>query len=163
MTSARDSILAQGGGGGYGPPGSYGGPPGSPPGAPGGYGPPGPGGYGPPGGYGQPGAPYGAPPPAPAGGAPGGSPNAELKKQANTWLIIAAVSAFFLSCCVGVIGAVFCYMAIQAVDQGNVADARSKLTWGKIITIVGLVIGILVTIVVAFYISDITAAVSSFH
>ena len=190
MNSAHHEISAQGGGG-YGPPGGPGGygPPGAPPGGygppggpggygppgspPGGYGPPGspPGGYGPPGsppgGYGPPGPPYGAPFPPPGGaplGSPGaaGPPNPELKKQATTWLIIAGVSAFLCTCCFGVIGAIFCFMAMQAADQGNIADAESKLKWGKIITIVGLVLGVLMTIgTVVVYAAEIVSAMGS--
>jgi hypothetical protein len=56
------------------------------------------------------------------------------------------------SSCFGIIGAVLCYMAMLAVDQGNLADAENKLKWGKIITIVGFVLGLVVTIVfVAIY------------
>jgi hypothetical protein len=90
---------------------------------------------------------------APAGGGPvyGGPPgmgpsggNQELKKQATMWLIIAAVSAFFCgSCCFGIAGGVLCFLAMQAAEQGNSADAEAKLKWGKIITIVGLVLGVL--------------------
>ncbi len=125
----------------------------------GGYGPP-PGGYGgapPPGGYGappggMPGAPPGGPPPggmpmAPPGGvaAPGmGGGNPELKKQTQTWLIISLVSWFVCgNCLFGLIGAVLAYMAGQAADQGNIADAESKLKWSKILTIVGLVLSVL--------------------
>ena len=172
MTSVHDPISAQGGG--YGPPGGYGGPPGAPPGGygppggPGGYGPPGgpsgPGGYGPPG-YGPPGPPYGAPLP-PGGGAPygppGGSPNPDLKKQATTWLIVSAVSSVLCTCCFGLIGAVFCFMAMQAADQGNLADAESKLKWGKIITIVGLVMGVIGTVVsILIYAAEIAAMFAS--
>jgi MFS-type transporter involved in bile tolerance (Atg22 family) len=106
------------------------------------------------------------PPPggAPPYGPPGGSPNPELKKQATTWLIVAAASALFCTCCFGIIGAVFCFMAMQAVDQGNIADAESKLKWGKIITIVGLVFGVLGTIIsVVFYATEIAAAFSGAH
>jgi len=161
--------------GGYGPPG--GGGPGSPggygpPGGPGGYGPPGgPGGYGPPGyppqgappgGYGPPGSPYGAPFPGPGGpyGAPpAGSPNAELKKRAQTWLIISAASVILCSSCFGIIGAVLCFMAMQAADQGNLADGENKLKWGKIISIVGFAIGVVLSIVFgAIYITQIIAA-----
>jgi len=73
------------------------------------------------------------------GGAPGG--NQDLAKQAKTWLIIAAVSAFCCTGCFGIVGAVFCYLAMQAADQGNIADAEAKLKWGKIVTIVGVVLG----------------------
>jgi hypothetical protein len=176
MTSAADPILTQGGG--YGPPGGYGGPPPGappggygppgaggpggygPPGGPGGYGPPGgPGGYGPPGGSGAPGGygPYGAPLPP-----PGGAPNPELKKQATTWLIISAVSLVVCGCCFGLIGAIFCFMAMQAADQGNLADAESKLKWGKIITIVGFVLGIVVSAVSGvIYAAEIAAMFTS--
>ncbi len=161
----QHTVVTQGGGygpppGGYGPPGGM--PPGGggygPPGG-GGYGPPGGGGYGPPGGpagYGPPGAPpmggppgagYGQPMAPPGGGgmlggAPGGG-NPELSKQAKTWLIISAVSAICCTGCFGVVGAVFCYLAMQAADQGNITDAEAKLKWGKIITIVGVALGVL--------------------
>jgi hypothetical protein len=161
-----------GGPGGYGPPGGSGpggyGPPGGP-GSPGGYGPPGgPGGYGPPGypppgspgGYGPPAAPYGAPFPPPAGFGPPGSPeNADLKKRAQTWLIISAVSFFVCGSCFGVIGGVLCFMAMQAADQGNLADGENKLKWGKIISIVGFAIGIVLSLVFgAIWIAGLVAA-----
>ena len=161
MTSAHDPRHAQGGGyppppggggygpppGGYGPPGPGGyGPPGyGPPGAPGGYGPP-----GAPGGYGPPGPPYAAPPPGyPAGYGPGAPPPPvpAVKKQAQTWLIIGGVSFMTCGCLFGVIGIVFCYMAMQAADAGNWADAENKLKWGKITTLVGFGIGVVLSVV----------------
>ena len=77
------------------------------------------------------------------GGPPGGA-NPELAKQCKTWLIISAVSAV-VCCngCFGIIAAVLCYLAMQAADQGNVADAEAKLKWGKIIAIVGIALGAL--------------------
>ena len=155
MTSAHHEPRRTQGGG-Y-PPGGYGGPPAGgygPPGSagggypPGGGGPSGPGGYGPPG-YGPPAPPYGAPSPAgvgPSWTAPGASQNPELKKKAQTWLIISAASFFFCTSCFGIIGGVLCFMAMQAVEQGNFADAENKLKWGKIITIVGFVLCLLITI-----------------
>ena len=179
MQHAPGTQLAQGGGyppGGYGPPGGGGpgapggyGPPGgpggygSPPGGPGGYGPPpGPGGYGgPPNPYGPPAPPYGAPYPPVAGppyGGPGGG-NPELKKQAQTWLIVSAGSFVLCSSCFGVIGAVLCYMAMQAVDQGNIADAQVKLKWGKIIT--GAGIGIMVLVIIGGIAMGVLGGISS--
>ena len=174
---AAEPILSQGGG--YGPPGGYGGPPpGAPPGGygppggggyggppgPGGYGPPGygpPGGPGAPGGYGPPAAPYGAPYPPPGGaplGPPAGGPNPELKKRATTWLVVSIVSLMVCGCCTGLIGAIFCFMAMQAVDQGNVQDAESKLKWGKIITLAGFGVGVVLGLISAVvYAAEIAA------
>jgi hypothetical protein len=189
MTTGHDARLAQGGGyppggygtpggdgppggqgpGGYGPPGGQG--PGAPggsgpprgPGAPGGYGPPG-GGYGPPG---PPGAPYGVPFPPYGGGEPYGQPPpnpqaSEIKKRAQTWLIVAGVSFFFCACGFGIIGGVFCFMAMQAADQGNLADAENKLKWGKIITIVGFGLGLVLSAIGSIvYAAQIFAAIAS--
>jgi hypothetical protein len=61
-----------------------------------------------------------------------------LKKQATTWLIVAAAS--FVLCggnCFGLIGGILAFLAMQAADQGNVEDAESKLKWAKIVTIAG--------------------------
>lgn len=133
MTFPSAPQMAQGG---YDPPGS-----GSPSGSP-------PGGYGPPGAYGPPGHP-GYPPPAgfppPPGfevppAAPG--PGADLKKQATNWLIAAALTFFFCGGinCLGVIGAILCFLAIQAADQANLSDAESKLKWGKIVIVTGAIL-----------------------
>jgi len=71
----------------------------------------------------------------------------ELRKEATTWLIVSAVTFFFCgSCCFAIAGAVFCFLAMQAADQGNVADAEAKLRWGKIITISGAALGFLATL-----------------
>lgn len=68
----------------------------------------------------------------------------ELKKQATTWLVISLLSSVFCtSLCIGVGGAVFCYLATQAAEQGLVADAAAKLRWGKILTVSGSVLGLL--------------------
>jgi hypothetical protein len=141
MISEQSPRVAQGGGyppGGYGPhgpPGGGYGPP-APPGGP--YGPPGaPGGFGPQGGY--PGAPL-----PPFGEGP---PNVELRKEATIWLVVSAVSCLFCgNCCFGIAGAIFCFLAMQAADQGAVADAQAKLKWGKIITIIGAVLGIIASL-----------------
>lgn len=183
MTPSNQEILSQGGGYGV-PPG--GAPPPGPP--PGGYGPPAggppPGGSGgpplgpPPGGYGGPppgGAPpgYGGPPPGYPGYPPPGGPShggaqpgpaADAKKQATTWLIVSIVSFFFCGGvnCFGLIGAVLCFLAMQAADQNNVPDAESKLKWGKITTIAGGAFALVsVMIAVIYYVVVIAATFAS--
>ena len=94
------------------------------------------------------------------GGPPGAGPHEQLKKDATTWLIIAAVTFFFCnSCCLGLIGAVMCFLAMQAADQGNAADAEAKLKWGKILTIAGVAIGVL--IVAAWFLYSFVFAAAS--
>lgn len=89
--------------------------------------------------------------PVPAG-PPGAGPHEALRREATTWLVVAAVSIFVCSsCCVGMIGAVMCFLALQAADQGNVADAEAKLKWGKIITIAGIALGILTIVGYTLY------------
>ena len=124
MPSAHDPGHAQGGG--TAPPGGYG-----PPGVP--YGPPSPG---------YPGGGYGPPTPRP--------PVPPIKKEAQTWLILGGVSFMTCGCLFGVIGIVFCYMAMQAADAGNLADAQNKLKWGKITTVVGFAVGVLLGVVGLF-------------
>ncbi len=69
------------------------------------------------------------------------------------------MSFFFCGSCFGVIGGALCFMAMQAADQGNLADGENKLKWGKIISIVGFAIGIVLSIVFgAIYITQIIAA-----
>lgn len=83
-----------------------------------------------------------------------------MKKQATTWLIVSVATLVLCNnCCFGIIGAVFCFMAMQAADQGNALDAENKLKWGKIITIVGTVLGLILTVVLtALYAAQIAAA-----
>jgi hypothetical protein len=70
----------------------------------------------------------------------------ELHQQARLWLVVSLVSSVLcVSLCLGIGGAVFCYLAMQAASQGLVADAAEKLKWGKIVTLVGSVMGILST------------------
>jgi len=70
----------------------------------------------------------------------------ELHKQATTWLVISLGSSVFcVSLCLGIGGAVFCYLAMQAASHNLTADAEAKLKWGKILTLVGSVMGMLST------------------
>ena len=74
------------------------------------------------------------------------APAQEVQKQATTWLVISlASSVLCVSLCLGIGGAVFCYLALQAANSGLVKDAEDKLKWGKILTLVGSVMGILST------------------
>jgi hypothetical protein len=70
----------------------------------------------------------------------------ELHDQAALWLGISLFSSLFCaSLFLGLGGAVFCYLAMQASDHGLSDDAEDKLKWGKILTLVGSSIGILST------------------
>ena len=72
----------------------------------------------------------------------------ELQKEATTWLVISlASSVLCLSLALGIVGAVFCYLAMQAAGHGLNADAEAKLKWGKILTLAGSAMGILSTTV----------------
>jgi len=70
----------------------------------------------------------------------------ELQQQATTWLVISLFSSLLcVSLCLGLGGAVFCYLALQSATHGFVSDAEMKLKWGKILTLVGSVMGVLAT------------------
>jgi hypothetical protein len=70
----------------------------------------------------------------------------EFEQQAVIWLAISLGSSLFcVSLCLGIIGAIFCYLAIKSAKQGLLADAEEKLKWGKIVTLVGSVLGIFST------------------
>jgi hypothetical protein len=76
----------------------------------------------------------------------------ELHRQATSWLIISLVSSIFcVSLCLGLGGAVFCYLAMQSAAHGLRADAELKLKWGKTLTLVGSVMGILSTTLWLFF------------
>jgi len=68
------------------------------------------------------------------------------------------VSFVVCGSCFGVIGGALCFMAMQSADQGNLSDGENKLKWGKIITIAGFAIGVVLGIVFgALYIAGILA------
>jgi hypothetical protein len=76
----------------------------------------------------------------------------EIHAQATTWLVISLVSSVFcVSLCLGIGGAVFCYLALQSAGQGLLRDAQEKLKWGKILTLVGSAIGVLSTSLVLLF------------
>jgi hypothetical protein len=78
--------------------------------------------------------------------APSGTAAQDLHRQATLWLVLSLTSSVFcVSLCLGIGGAVFCYLAMQAASLGLLADAEAKLKWGKILTLVGSVMGLLST------------------
>jgi hypothetical protein len=64
--------------------------------------------------------------------------------------------------CLGFIGGVLCFLAMQAADQNNIPDAESKLKWGKIITIVGAALGVIAMIAfIIYYVVFMAAAIAT--
>jgi hypothetical protein len=69
-----------------------------------------------------------------------------LYREAFLWLALSLVSSVFcVSLCLGLGGAVFCWLAMQSARHGLVADADLKLRWGKILSLVGSTLGVLST------------------
>jgi hypothetical protein len=67
-------------------------------------------------------------------------------EQAQIWLLVSlASSVFCVSLCLGIGGAVFCYLSMQSATQGLLDDAEDKLKWGKIVTLAGSAIGLFST------------------
>ena len=54
-------------------------------------------------------------------------------------------SLLCVSLCLGLGGAVFCRLAMQSARHGLLSDADVKLKWGKVLTLVGSVMGMLST------------------
>ena len=95
---------------------------------------------------------------------PGAAGSPEIKKQATTWLIISLVSIFFCgNGCFGWIAAILAFLGMQAADQGNVADAQGKVKWAKILTIVGVVLGVLAFIAYIIFFVVLGAASAMSH
>ena len=70
----------------------------------------------------------------------------QLHQQATVWLGISLVSSVLCaSLCLGLGGAVFCFLSMQASSLGLLDDAEDKLKWGNILTLVGSGIGIIST------------------
>ena len=69
-------------------------------------------------------------------------------QRAQTWLLVSlATSVLCGGLCLGIGGAVFCYLSMQAASHGLLADAEDKLKWGRILTVSGSAIGVLSTTV----------------
>jgi hypothetical protein len=70
-----------------------------------------------------------------------------LHQKATLWLAVSLVSSVACaSLCLGLGGAVFCFLSMQAATHGLLEDAQDKLKWGKVLTLVGSGIGVLSTI-----------------
>jgi hypothetical protein len=83
-----------------------------------------------------------------------------LKKQATTWLIVSAASFFLCGGnCLALVGAIMCFLSMQAVDQNNLTDAESKLKLGRTLTIVSFVLTALAIIGFIVYYVVFAAAV----
>lgn len=115
-----------------------------------------PGGYGAGGGYPPPAGAFGAPPggfgsPPGGFGVPSGSAT-ELERNAKLWLALALGSSVVCGggCLLSLTGAVMCFLAQKAAEQGHLADADQKLRWGQILTAAGIAIGVLVLVGVLF-------------
>jgi hypothetical protein len=92
---------------------------------------------------------------------PPATPQEELRKDATTWLVVSAVSA--LACngwCLSLAGGIMCFLAIQAADLGNLADARAKLKWGKILSVAGIGLGMLLGLALLLYLFVWTTAIA---
>ena len=97
------------------------------------------------------GPPAGSPPggygPFPPAGAVSASAN-DLERRAKVWLGVALLSSVVCGggCLLGLTGAVMCFLAQKAAEQGNLADADQKLRWGQILTLSGVALGLIVAI-----------------
>ena len=70
-----------------------------------------------------------------------------LHQKATIWLAVSLVSSIACaSLCLGLGGAVFCFLSMQAATHGLLDDARDKLKWGKVLTLVGSGLGVLSTL-----------------
>jgi hypothetical protein len=108
----------------------------------------------------EPGPIYG-PPPQGFSVPPASGEHEELRKDATTWLVISGVSA--LACngwCLSIAGGVMCFLAIQAADRGNVADGAAKLKWGKILTVSGIALGLVLGLALLLYLFVWTSAIA---
>jgi hypothetical protein len=75
--------------------------------------------------------------------------------------VISVVSA--LACngwCLSLAGGIMCFLAIQAADQGNLADGEAKLKWGKILTVAGIALGLLLGLSLLLYLFVWTTAIA---
>jgi hypothetical protein len=76
---------------------------------------------------------------------------------------VSAVSFFFCGGnCLALVGAIMCFLSMQAVDQGQLSDAESKLKLGRTLTIVSFALtALLVVAGTIYYFLVIAAAVAN--
>lgn len=75
----------------------------------------------------------------------------DLKRDATRWLML-SIAGFVLCAgvnCLAVIGAVLCFLSLQATDRGLLRDAQTKLKWGKIATLTGCALSLTVIVLAA--------------
>ncbi len=118
-------------GGGFGPPGGYGGPP------PGGGfgGPPPGGGFG-----GPPGGGFGGPPPGGFGGPLMGGGNEALKGTIDTWMVVSIATIFCACGILGIIPVILANNAKSAFAAGDYAKAEKDIGTAKLLCILGFVL-----------------------
>jgi hypothetical protein len=82
------------------------------------------------------------------GGPPPGGGVVELERNAKLWLGVSLLCAVVCGggCLLSLTGAVMCFLAQKAAEQGHLSDAQQKLRWGQILTGSGIALGLLVVI-----------------
>jgi hypothetical protein len=66
-----------------------------------------------------------------------------IKRAAQRWVALSLLSMVCVSSCsFALVGAILCHTAVQAAERGDVADAKAKLRWGKIVAACGMLLGI---------------------
>jgi hypothetical protein len=76
----------------------------------------------------------------------------ELGRIARRWLALSLGTLLFGGCCFGLVGASFQLLAIQALGHGAVRDAQEKIYWGRIITIAGTIMQVLLLVIALLYV-----------
>lgn len=67
----------------------------------------------------------------------------ELAREAQHWMLLSAASIFTCGSCVSIASVILCYLAFQDARRDNLAEATARLQWGKRVTVVGMLLGLL--------------------
>ena len=84
-------------------------------------------------------------------GSPANPEPLELKRDATRWLML-SIAGFVLCAgvnCLAVIGAILCFLSLQATERGLLRDAHAKLKWGKVATLIGCALSLTVIVLAA--------------